>query len=171
MAAKPKTKVVVRHLPPSLQEDSFRKLLGPLESAAEWLCFVPGRVAYVSSVAVSELEFHLFYSQKGIEPARAYLSFKSHADILSFAQQFDGRPFVDTSGKELRCLVEYAPYQKVPRRKPVRDAKAGTLEKDPEYTEFVESLRNPVVPAALKTEIGAHCFSLLHATSVVCFLT
>lgn len=36
-------------------------------------------------------------------------------------------------GREYRATVEYAPYQKVPRGKPRRDRREGTIEKDREF--------------------------------------
>lgn len=40
--------------------------------------------------------------------------------------------------------VEFVPYGKVPRTKVRKDARQGTIDQDPEFIEFLESLTNPV---------------------------
>lgn len=37
-------------------------------------------------------------------------------------------------------IVEYAPFQRIPKKKKKKDPKCGTIESDPVYQEFVESL-------------------------------
>lgn len=39
--------------------------------------------------------------------------------------------------------VDFAPYQKVPREKQRKDAKMGTIDRDPEYLAFLEELAKP----------------------------
>lgn len=39
--------------------------------------------------------------------------------------------------------VEFAPYQKIPREKQRKDAKMGTIDRDPEYLAFLEELSRP----------------------------
>lgn len=41
-------------------------------------------------------------------------------------------------------LVEFAPYGRVPNGKPRKDARQGTIDQDPEFIDFLESLTNPI---------------------------
>lgn len=115
-----KTKLIVRHLPSSLTETAFVGLIGDFAKKVDWMCVLP---------------------------SRAYLNFGSAADGLSFAAQFDGHVFIDSTGKEARALVEYAPSQKVPRKKRAVDPKANTLASDPVYQQFEAQLNAPREPA------------------------
>lgn len=40
--------------------------------------------------------------------------------------------------------VEFAPYGRVPNSRPRKDARQGTIDQDPEFIDFLESLTNPV---------------------------
>ncbi len=69
------------------------------------------------------------------------MNFKNPEDILVFRERFDGYVFVDSDkGQEYPAMVEFAPYQKVPRKSGKKDAKCGTIEEDPEYVKFLEHL-------------------------------
>ena len=46
-------------------------------------------------------------------------------------------------------VVEFAPYGKVPSGKPRKDARQGTIDQDPEFIDFLESLTNPIAKPAL----------------------
>lgn len=37
-------------------------------------------------------------------------------------------------------IVEYAPFQRIPKKKKKKDPKCGTIESDPVFQEFIESL-------------------------------
>lgn len=45
------------------------------------------------------------------------------------------------TGVEYVGIVEYAPFQRIPKKKKKKDPKCGTIESDPIYQEFVESLK------------------------------
>jgi hypothetical protein len=47
------------------------------------------------------------------------------------------------SGAQFKALVEYAPSQQVPKSNTKKDARQGTIMKDPEYLEFLESISKP----------------------------
>ena len=53
----------------------------------------------------------------------------------SFKEKFDGYVFIDRDGNESQCLVEYSAYQKTPNpnKKAKKDAKAETINEDPEF--------------------------------------
>lgn len=50
--------------------------------------------------------------------------------------------FVDPKGHEYPAMVEFAPYQKIPKGKAHRrkDPKMGTITEDPDYIEFLRVL-------------------------------
>lgn len=50
------------------------------------------------------------------------------------------------SGVEYVGIVEYAPFQRIPKKKKKKDPKCGTIESDPIYQEFYESLTREPEP-------------------------
>lgn len=46
----------------------------------------------------------------------------------------------EISGVEFIGIVEYAPFQRIPKKKKKKDPKCGTIESDPVYQEFFENL-------------------------------
>ncbi|KAK5607379.1 regulator of nonsense transcription [Crenichthys baileyi] len=116
------TKVVIRRLPPNLSKEQLEEHLSPLPSY-DYFEFFP---------AVQSLYPHLF--------SRAYINFKSTEDILLFRDRFDGYVFIDNKGQEYPAVVEFAPFQKISKKKlKKKDAKAGSIEEDPEYRRFLEN--------------------------------
>ncbi|XP_059502605.1 regulator of nonsense transcripts 3A isoform X3 [Stegostoma tigrinum] len=72
--------------------------------------------------------------------SRAYINFKNPDDIILFRDRFDGYIFIDNKGQEYPAVVEFAPFQKISKRKlKKKDAKSGSIEEDPEYKKFLES--------------------------------
>uniref|UniRef100_A0A2K6EF59 UPF3 domain-containing protein n=1 Tax=Propithecus coquereli TaxID=379532 RepID=A0A2K6EF59_PROCO len=72
--------------------------------------------------------------------SRAYINFRNPDDILLFRDRFDGYVFIDSKGLEYPAVVEFAPFQKIARKKlKRRDAKTGSIEDDPEYKKFLET--------------------------------
>ncbi|XP_061548818.1 regulator of nonsense transcripts 3A isoform X3 [Phycodurus eques] len=116
------TKVVIRRLPPHLTKEQLEEQLSPLPSY-DYFEFFP---------ADPSLYPHLF--------SRAYINFKNQEDILLFRDRFDGYVFIDSKGQEFPAVVEFAPFQKVSKKKlKKKDAKAGSIEEDPEYKRFLEN--------------------------------
>ncbi|XP_072127078.1 regulator of nonsense transcripts 3B [Mobula birostris] len=128
------TKVVIRRLPPSLTKEQLEEQLAPLPEHDYFEFFSTN----------SSLFPHIF--------SRAYINFKNQEDIVLFRDQFDGYVFIDSKGQEYPAIVEFAPFQKIPKKKSKKkDAKAGTVEDgtdsihfsdDPEYKKFLESYNN-----------------------------
>ncbi|KAI7898831.1 Smg-4/UPF3 family-domain-containing protein [Cokeromyces recurvatus] len=54
---------------------------------------------------------------------------------------FDGHIFIDNRGTESRAVVEFSPYQKIPKTSKSVDARQGTIDEDPDYLNFLESLK------------------------------
>lgn len=72
---------------------------------------------------------------------RAYIKFTDQEDIFIFKDKFDGYVFVDTKGTEYAAVVEFAPFQGLPRnRSRKKDNKSNSMESDAHYISFVESL-------------------------------
>ncbi|TYI37988.1 hypothetical protein ES332_A03G254200v1 [Gossypium tomentosum] len=123
-----RTKVVLRHLPPSITETM---LMEQVDSAFagryNWFSFSPGK-----------------NRQKHQSCSRLYIDFKSPEDVLEFAEFFNGHVFVNEKGAQFKTIVEYAPSQCVPTLWAKNDDCEGTIFKDPEYLEFLEFLAKPV---------------------------
>ena len=51
-------------------------------------------------------------------------------------------------------IVEFAPYGRVPSSKVRKDGRQGTIDQDPEFIDFLESLTNPVAKPAVKETNG-----------------
>ncbi|XP_058462622.1 regulator of nonsense transcripts 3B [Malaya genurostris] len=120
---KPLTKVVIRRLPPSMDEETFRKQIDPIPDHEDFY-FVSGDWSLGKNAS-----------------SRAYISFSKAEDIFLFKDKFDGYIFVDSKGVEFPAVVEYAPFQELPRnRSRKKDAKCGTIEVDTHFKAFQEAL-------------------------------
>lgn len=109
-------------LPPTISKDQLEEQISPLPSY-DYFEFFP---------ADQSLYPHLF--------SRAYINFKNPEDILHFRDRFDGYVFIDNKGLEYPAVVEFAPFQKISKKKlKKKDAKAGSIEEDPEYKRFLEN--------------------------------
>ncbi|XP_045820353.1 regulator of nonsense transcripts UPF3-like isoform X3 [Trifolium pratense] len=155
MSLSDRTKVVVRHLPPTITEASLLPLIdSAFASRYNWLSFYPAKI-----------------SQKHTSYSRAYIDFKNPDDVIEFAEFFNGHVFVNEKGNsssssssffnshcriitnlilsfpgtQFKVSVEYAPSQRVPKQQcSKKDARDGTIYKDPEYLEFLQQLSKPV---------------------------
>ncbi|XP_045820357.1 regulator of nonsense transcripts UPF3-like isoform X7 [Trifolium pratense] len=129
MSLSDRTKVVVRHLPPTITEASLLPLIdSAFASRYNWLSFYPAKI-----------------SQKHTSYSRAYIDFKNPDDVIEFAEFFNGHVFVNEKGTQFKVSVEYAPSQRVPKQQcSKKDARDGTIYKDPEYLEFLQQLSKPV---------------------------
>lgn len=94
----------------------------------DWFAYIQGRLAKDAS--------------KAEKPSRAYLHFTDQQTLVDFHKAFDGHLFVDSKGKGSYALVEFAPYQRIPRKDFKPDPKQDTIEQDPRFQAFVESLEN-----------------------------
>lgn len=93
---------------------------------------------------------------KPSRPSRAYLHLTKQECITIFSEKVRNTAFEDAkaSSKDSALLgppsVEFSPYGRVPNSRPRKDARQGTIDQDPEFIDFLESLTNPVLkqPAA-----------------------
>ncbi|GAB4849178.1 hypothetical protein Ancab_003988 [Ancistrocladus abbreviatus] len=123
-----RTKVVLRHLPPSISQATLLSEIDPkFSSRYNWVSFHPGKS-----------------SPKHVSYSRAYINFNNPEDVIEFAEFFDGHVFVNEKGTQFKAIVEYAPSQRIPKQLTKKDGREGTLFKDPEYLEFLEFLAKPV---------------------------
>lgn len=128
------TKVVIRRLPPTMTEEQFLEQISPVPDH-DYMYFVN---------ADARLNQYAF--------SRAYINFTVPEDIFLFKEKFDGYVFLDTKGNEYPAVVEFAPFQKIPKKRgKKKDAKCGTILQDPDYLKFLETLKNPddvILPTA-----------------------
>ncbi|KAK1402433.1 Regulator of nonsense transcripts like [Heracleum sosnowskyi] len=127
-SAADRTKVVVRHLPPTITEVML------LEQIDEKFT---RRFKFVSFRPGNNSQRHQSYS-------RAYIDFQRPEDVIEFAEYFGGHVFVNEKGTQFKTVVEYAPSQRVPKQWSKKDGREGTIHKDPEYLEFLEFIAKPV---------------------------
>ncbi|KAL3277274.1 hypothetical protein HHI36_012624 [Cryptolaemus montrouzieri] len=125
---KPLTKVVIRRLPPTINKETFLNQISPVPPY-DYFYLVNGEAA------LGENSF-----------ARAYINFVSPNDVFDFKEKFDNYVFLDHKGNEYAAVVEFAAFQKIPKkRNKVRvDPKCGSIESDPYYLEFMENLNKPI---------------------------
>ncbi|XP_037497184.1 regulator of nonsense transcripts UPF3 isoform X1 [Jatropha curcas] len=123
-----RTRVVIRHLPPSLSQFHLFSQFDHLFSQRyNWFCFRPAK-----------------FSQKHQRYSRAYIDFKNPGDVLEFADIFHGHIFYNERGSQFKAIVEYAPSQRVPKTCTLKDDRDGTIYKDPDYLEFLKLIAKPV---------------------------
>ncbi|XP_044143906.1 regulator of nonsense transcripts 3A [Bufo gargarizans] len=116
------SKVVIRRLPPSISKEQLEEQLHPL----------PAYDYFEFCSADPSLYPHLF--------SRAYINFRNPDDIILFRDRFDGFIFIDSKGQEYPAVVEFAPFQKISKKKlKKRDTKAGSIADDLEYKKFLEN--------------------------------
>ncbi|XP_050188060.1 regulator of nonsense transcripts 3A isoform X6 [Myiozetetes cayanensis] len=143
------SKVVIRRLPPCLTKEQLEEQLHPLPAHDYFeFCTADPRIKNKFSVFSKSLVIDNDLSLYGLYVSflyphlysRAYLNFKNPEDILLFRDRFDGYVFIDNKGLEYPAVVEFAPFQKISKKKlKKKDAKAGSIEDDPEYKKFLES--------------------------------
>ncbi|KAL3651533.1 hypothetical protein CASFOL_004535 [Castilleja foliolosa] len=123
-----RTKVVIRHLPPTISKSNLAEHINSRFSGRyRWLSFRTGKP-----------------SLKHLTHSRAYIDFSRPDDVIEFAEFFNGHVFVNEKGTQFKAIVEYAPSQRVPKQLAKKDGREGTVLKDPEYLGFLEFLAKPV---------------------------
>lgn len=116
---------MVRRLPPTMTEEELLKQIEPIPDH-DYFYFVPADW----SLGVNAT-------------CRAYINFCNQNDIFIFRDKFDGYVFVDKRGSEYPAIVEFAPFQGLPKGKSrKKDHKANTIESEPHFLAFLESLKD-----------------------------
>ncbi|KAL6545703.1 hypothetical protein OROGR_009577 [Orobanche gracilis] len=149
-----RTKVVLRHLPPTISQSNLVEQVDSRFSGRyHWLAFRPGKSRYVRTciclgcvigLVCFQVQKDSESSTKHLTYSRAYIDFNKPEDVIEFAEFFNGHVFVNEKGTQFKTIVEYAPSQRVPKQWSAKDGRQGTILKDPEYLEFLEILAKPV---------------------------
>lgn len=123
---------MIRRLPPSMTQEQFLEQVSPL----------PDYGYFYFAKADMSLG-HLAFS-------RAYVDFVNQQDIFEFREKFDNYVFVDAKGLEYPAVVEFAPFQRVPKKRfgKKKDLKCGTIESDSYYINFLENLKTKETDAS-----------------------
>lgn len=132
-------KVVIRRLPPGISEEEVSKYLGdewqPNKGKVGWFSFMPGKTS-------TDLA-------KPSRPSRVYLHLLRTEYIMPFMDHVRNSQWEDASGTwGDPCLcgppaMEISIYKKIPTSKNRADTRQGTIDQDPEFMTFLESLANP----------------------------
>ncbi|GBO13988.1 hypothetical protein AVEN_223360-1 [Araneus ventricosus] len=61
--------------------------------------------------------------------------------------------FPSSKGEMYKAIVEFAPSQQVPKRLPSRDSFCGTIDDDPDYLEFLKSLKTQPTDVPKEIEV------------------
>lgn len=133
-------KIIIRRLPPGLSREEFISTLGPEwdvgQGRVDWAAFKPGKISKDPS--------------KPSRPTRAYLHLTDELYISNLAEDVRKCTFEDAQNTFYnQCLIgpptiEYAPFGYIPSERIRVDARAGTIDQDPEFMAFLEGLANPV---------------------------
>ncbi|KMU90587.1 hypothetical protein CIHG_08303 [Coccidioides immitis H538.4] len=139
-ASAPRLKLLVRRLPPGLTQVEFETALGPEwtvgKGKLDWFAYKPGKLSADPS--------------KPSKPSRAYLRVTASAIVPELSDRVRETSFQDSRNTFADPALlgpptlEYAPYPRVPGGKVRKDARMGTIDQDPEFIAFLESLTNPV---------------------------
>ncbi|KAI4480330.1 hypothetical protein M0804_010328 [Polistes exclamans] len=123
---KPITKVIIRRLPPTITSDQLMEQISPLPEY-DYFYFVK------ADMSLGQYAF-----------SRAYINFVDQQDIFTFKEKFDNYVFVDSKGAEYSAVVEFSPFQRLPKKRvgKKKDLKCGTIESDSYYISFLESRKN-----------------------------
>lgn len=136
----PRLRLIIRRLPPGLTETEFWNCLG-----TEWQAN-QGKID-VAAFKPGKISRDLAKSSK---PARAYLKVKDAAYIQVLSEHVRTVNFQDAKNTTTdTCLLgppslEFAPYGKTPYARMRHDGRQGTIDQDPEFIDFLQSLTEPV---------------------------
>ncbi|KAG6010884.1 hypothetical protein E4U21_002553 [Claviceps maximensis] len=132
-------KVVIRRLPPGLTQQELITILGPdweiSKGKVDWFSYVPGKVSADPS--------------KPSRPTRAYLHLMRKDDIMPLSEVVRNATWEDAKATFTNPalvgppVLEFSLYKKIGATKKRTDARQGTIDQDPEFMAFLESLANP----------------------------
>ncbi|KAK0652103.1 Smg-4/UPF3 family-domain-containing protein [Cercophora newfieldiana] len=132
-------KVVIRRLPPAMTEEEFLSILGDEwklgRGNVDWYRYCPGKVSQ--------------HAAKPSQPSRAYLRVTKRdllmalSEVVRTAEWVDAKASFNDPALIGPPVVEFSMYKKVPSDKKRTDGRQGTIDQDPEFMAFLESLANP----------------------------
>ncbi|KAL4746516.1 Smg-4/UPF3 family-domain-containing protein [Aspergillus terricola var. indicus] len=139
--AAPRLKLLVRRLPPGLTQEEFETALGAEwkvgAGRVSWSQYKPGKVSKDPA--------------KPSRPSRAYLYVVSSDHIAPLSDKVRSTSFLDARNTANDPVLlgppnlEFAPYAKIPGSRVRKDARLGTIDQDPEFIQFLESLTQPII--------------------------
>jgi regulator of nonsense transcripts 3 len=152
----PKLKVVVRRLAPGLTEAEFVQVLGDEwkvgQGRVDWFSYKPGKDSKEYDISLITIcNTDICSPAKVSRPSRAYLHLTNEGHLINLSNTVRQLGFEDAANTFTSSAllgppsVEYAPYGRVPSGKRRTDARQGTIDQDPEFMDFLESLANPIV--------------------------
>ena len=150
----PKLKIIVRRLAPCLTEEEFISILGDEwavgQGKVDWFLYKSGKDSKeYSNCSVLIITTNSPSPSKPSRPSRAYLHLTSENHLINLADTVRQSTFEDAQSTFTSpCLVgpptvEFAPYGRTPGGRRRVDARAGTIDQDPEFMAFLEGLANP----------------------------
>ncbi|KAH3476102.1 hypothetical protein KXX05_004865 [Aspergillus fumigatus] len=148
----PRLKLLVRRLPPGLTQSEFENAMGPEwmvgAGKVDWYQYKPGKVSKDYA--------------KPSRPSRAYIHVTSSEHIAPLSDKVRQTSFVDARNTFNDPVLlgppslEFAPYAKIPGSRVRKDARQGTIDQDPEFIAFLESLTQPITkPTTVDTPTDA----------------
>jgi regulator of nonsense transcripts 3 len=170
--ASPKLKVVVRRLAPGLTEGEFTAILGDEWKAGngkvDWFSYEPGKDSRKYGHSLSTYRSLLIFPSspsKPSRPSRAYLHLTAETHLMTLSDTIRQSVFEDAQNTYTDPAligpptVEFATYGRVPGGRRRTDARAGTIDQDPEFMSFLEGLANPTTGRELTADALAEMAS------------
>ena len=98
-------------------------------------------------LSCTKLTFPQLRRTKAPKDSRCVIRFKTPLQITALSEglRLHG-PFTDSKGNTTNPQMEYSPFQKAPKKSGRTDARAGTIESDPDFMAFLTSLRATSAP-------------------------
>ncbi|CAD6569707.1 MAG: hypothetical protein ASARMPRED_003113 [Alectoria sarmentosa] len=141
--ASTRLKIIIRRLPPGLTQVEFEEAIGDdwktNGGKVDWGVYEEGKISKDPA--------------KPSRPSRAYLHLTKQEHIGLLSEHVRNTIFNDAkaSSKDSALLgppsVEFSPYGRVPSSRPRKDARQGTIDQDPEFMDFLQSLTSPPAKA------------------------
>jgi regulator of nonsense transcripts 3 len=161
-AQAPRLKLICRRLPPGLTKAEFETILGEEWKVGggkvDWFSYKKGKISKEYAmpppphiIALADYD----RVAKPSRPSRAYLHVMQQAYVAALDERVREVVFQDAAKSfQDSALVgppalEYAPYPKLPGGRRRTDARQGTIDQDPEFKEFLESLTAPIAKPAI----------------------
>ncbi|KAJ5488558.1 hypothetical protein N7539_003448 [Penicillium diatomitis] len=136
----PRLKLLIRRLPPGLTQNELEVALGEEwkvgAGKVDWLQYKPGKVSKDPA--------------KPSRPSRAYIHVVNNEHVGLLSDRVRQASFQDAAHTASDPVLlgppalEFAPYAKTPGSRVRKDARQGTIDQDPEFIAFLESLTQPI---------------------------
>ena len=169
-------KVVVRHLPSLIREDEFKSAMAEYinEETVEWAAWIQGKIPEEYAPpshpfsSCTKLTFPQLRRTKAPKDSRCVIRFKTPPQITALSEglRLHG-PFTDSKGNTTNPQMEYSPFQKAPKKSGRTDARAGTIESDPDFIAFVTSLKATSIPTPTADGTAPDTSTSIHPSETV----